>query len=152
MRIFQARRCNSTAFAAAASSCLAICSLTVYTAAGQPAADAPALADGVFSAAQVQRGRESFLDECIECHELAEFTAAGAYFEQQDGERLWDIFEFIWSEMPEDKPAWLEPEEYADILAYLLSVYGFPTGERDMPTDRATLRQIEFTRPVLPGS
>lgn len=85
--------------------------------------------DGVFSAEQVARGRASFVWECRECHEMEEFTGAGAYLEGMDGEPLWDVFEFIWNEMPEDRPAWLEPEEYADILAYILSVYGAPTGE-----------------------
>ena len=62
------------------------------------------------------------------------------------------MFEFIWSEMPEDRPAWLEPEEYADILSYILSVYGMPTGPTDLPTDEETLEQITILGPSLPGS
>lgn len=108
--------------------------------------------DGIFSAAQVERGRESFLWECMDCHEMEEFTGVGAYLEEMDGEPVWEVFEFIWSEMPEDRPAWLEPEQYADILAYILSVYGAPTGDRDMPIDREPLIAIQIRRPELPGS
>jgi mono/diheme cytochrome c family protein len=111
-----------------------------------------ALSRGFFSAAQVERGRESFSWECTDCHEIEEFTGVGAYLESQEGETLWDVFEFIWAEMPEDRPSWLEPEEYADILAYVLSVYGFPTGDSDMPIERAALRGVRITVPQRPGS
>jgi hypothetical protein len=87
----------------------------------------------------------------MECHELEEYTAAGAYLEEMDGEPVWDVFEFIWSEMPEDNPSWLKPEEYADILAYILSVYGMPAGEADLPTDKETLEDIVIEGPNLGG-
>ena len=88
----------------------------------------------------------------MECHELEEYTAAGAYLEEMEGETVWEVFEFIWSEMPEDMPSWLEPEVYADILAYILSVYGMPSGDADIPTDKGTLEEIEIRAPNLPGS
>jgi len=83
---------------------------------------------------------------------MAEFTAAGAFLDEQQGETVWSIFEFIWSEMPEDKPAWLEPSEYADILAYILSVYGFPCGAADMPIDRDALDDVTIEPPPGPRS
>lgn len=92
------------------------------------------------------------MSECTDCHEIEEFTGVGAYLESQEGETLWDVFEFIWSEMPEDRPSWLEPEEYADILAYVLSVYGFPSGDSDMPIERDALRTVTITVPQRPGS
>ena len=114
--------------------------------------DVNSLSEGAFSARQVERGSEGFGLECMDCHETEEFTGPGAYFEEQEGENLWSVFEFIWAEMPEDKPAWLDPEEYAEILAYLLSVYGFPAGELDLPIDRESLEPIVVTRPERPGS
>jgi mono/diheme cytochrome c family protein len=108
--------------------------------------------EGVFSVAQVERGRDSFTWICMDCHEIEEFTGVSAYLEEMEGKQLWEIFEYIWAEMPEDNPASLEPDEYADVLAYVLSVYGLPAGDADMPTDRATLEAITLTRPELPGS
>jgi len=108
--------------------------------------------DGVFSVAQVERGRDSFTWICMDCHEIEEFTGIGAYLEEMEGKNVWEVFEYIWAEMPEDNPASLEPSEYADILAYTLSVYGLPTGDTDMPIDRETLEKITITRPELPGS
>jgi mono/diheme cytochrome c family protein len=110
------------------------------------------LRDGVFSAAQVERGREHFETICMNCHEIAEFTGVGAYLEEVDGKPLWETFEYVWAEMPEDEPASLDPQDYAAILAYIFSVYGLPSGSNDLPIDRQSLEAITITRPSLPGS
>jgi mono/diheme cytochrome c family protein len=108
--------------------------------------------DGVFSTRQVARGERIFESICVNCHEIAEFTAADAYLEEVEGKPLWDTFEFVWSEMPEDDPSSLRPEDYAAVLSYIFSVYGLPSGETDLPIDRESLRAITITRPELPGS
>lgn len=107
--------------------------------------------DGVFSARQVERGHRSFTTICMNCHEIEEFTGTGAYLEEMEGKTVWESFEYIWAEMPEDEPASLEPEEYAAILAYVLSVYGLPAGDVDLPIDRKSLEAITITRPAPPG-
>jgi S-disulfanyl-L-cysteine oxidoreductase SoxD len=142
------RACGVVLTVASAASLLAAAGVNAQT------TERRSIRDGVFSAAQVERGRESFLWRCMDCHEMEEFTGVGAYFEkvENQGKTLWEVFEYIWSEMPEDSPAWLEPAEYADILAYMLSVYGLPTGASDMPTNRAALDRVMIEGPSLPGS
>ena len=108
--------------------------------------------DGVFSPAQAARGERLFGSICVNCHEIAEFTGADAYLEEVEGKPLWDTFEYVWSEMPEDDPASLNPEDYAAGLASVLSVYGMPSGETDLPIDRDSLRAITIVRPERPGS
>jgi mono/diheme cytochrome c family protein len=108
--------------------------------------------DGVFSARQAARGERLFESICMNCHEISEFTAAGAYLEEVEGKPLWETFEYVWAEMPEDDPASLPPEDYAAVLAYIFSIYGLPSGETDLPIDRASLEAITITRPALPGS
>jgi mono/diheme cytochrome c family protein len=103
--------------------------------------------DGVFSGEQVERGRATFEWICTDCHEVGEFTDAGAYLEEMDGEAVWEIYEYVSAEMPEDDPGWLEPAEYAEVLAYLLSAYGMPAGDEELPTDRAALEAIVVERP-----
>jgi mono/diheme cytochrome c family protein len=110
------------------------------------------LRDGVFSSSQAARGARLFETICMNCHEITEFTAAGAYLEEVEGKPLWDTFEYIWSEMPEDDPGSLDPEEYAAVLAYIFSVYGLPSGAADLPIDEEALEAIVITRPSLPGS
>lgn len=108
--------------------------------------------DGVYSAPQAARGEQLFESICMNCHEVAEFTAAGAYLDDADGKPLWETFEYIWAEMPEDEPASLNPEDYAAVLAYVFSIYGLPSGESDLPIDREALEAITITRAAPPGS
>jgi mono/diheme cytochrome c family protein len=108
--------------------------------------------DRVYSAPQAARGERLFESICMNCHEITEFTAAGAYLEEVEGEPLWDTFEYVWSEMPEDDPSSLNPEDYAAVLAYIFSIYGVPSGEADLPVDRESLEAITIVRPALPGS
>jgi mono/diheme cytochrome c family protein len=108
--------------------------------------------DGVFSAAQVERGKHEFESICMNCHEIAEFTGPGAFFEEAEGKTVWEVFEYISAEMPEDEPGSLDPQDYAAVLAYVLSVYGLPTGPADLAVDRKPLEAIEIARPELPGS
>jgi mono/diheme cytochrome c family protein len=110
------------------------------------------LRDGVFSPAQAARGERIFSAICTNCHEIAEFTGPGAYLEEVDGKPLWETFEFVWSEMPEDDPSSLSPEDYAAVLSYIFSVYGLPSGPTDLPIDQKSLEAITITRPSLPGS
>jgi quinoprotein glucose dehydrogenase len=108
--------------------------------------------DGVFSAAQAERGARVFESICTSCHEIAEFTAADAYLEEVEGESVWETFELVSSEMPEDDPGSLELEEYAAVLAYIFSVYGLPSGDGDLAVDEESLEAITIVRPALPGS
>ena len=117
------------------------------------AQDAPrTVRAGVYTSEQAGRGERVFASVCVDCHEIAEFTAAGAYLDDVDGKPLWETFEYIWAEMPEDDPGSLDPEDYAAVLAYLFSVYGLPSGQTPLPVDRASLEPITITRPALPGS
>jgi mono/diheme cytochrome c family protein len=109
------------------------------------------LRDGVFSGAQVQRGQKIFKSICVNCHEIEEFVGPGAYLEEHDGKPLWETFDFVWSNMPDDDPSSLEPAEYAAVLAYIFSVYGLPAGSADLPVDRKALELITISRPKPAG-
>ena len=108
--------------------------------------------DGVFSAAQAERGARVFASICTSCHEIAEFTAAGAYLDEVEGQSLWETFELVSAEMPEDDPGSLRADQYAAVLAYIFSVYGLPSGEADLGVDQESLEAITIVRPALPGS
>jgi mono/diheme cytochrome c family protein len=106
--------------------------------------------DGVYSAAQAERGARVFESICMNCHDLGEFTGEDAYFAEVEGDPLWETFEYIWAEMPEDDPASLDPEEYAAVLAFLFARYGLPPGDVDLPVDPESLRAIVIAPPELP--
>lgn len=108
--------------------------------------------DGVFSPAQAERGARVFQTICTNCHEITEFTGAGAYLEDVEGKPLWETFEFVSSEMPEDDPGSLSLEEYSAVLAYIFSVYGLPSGDAELAVDQESLEAITIVPPALPGS
>ncbi len=135
--------------AAIAAAVAAVCALVLVVASAQT--EPRTVRDGVFSAAQVKRGQRILKTICENCHEIEDFTGPGAYLEDHDGKPLWDTFDFIWSNMPDDDPSSLQPVEYAAVLAYLFSVYGLPTGDADLPIDRKALESITITRPRPAG-
>jgi mono/diheme cytochrome c family protein len=108
--------------------------------------------DRVYSQTQAARGEQVFESICMNCHEIAEFTGAGAYLDDVEGQPLWETFDYVSSEMPEDDPASLLPEEYAAVLAYIFSVYGLPSGDTELPVEQQVLEAIAIVRPALPGS
>jgi hypothetical protein len=44
--------------------------------------------------------------------------------------------------MPQDRPSQLSRSTYADIVAYIFKVNGFPEGPTDLPTDLGTLKAV----------
>ena len=57
------------------------------------------------------------------------------------------MFEVISDSMPEDDPGGMKLEEYADVIAYLLRLNGFPTGQTELPTSKEALSTILFEKP-----
>jgi cytochrome c2 len=108
--------------------------------------------DGVYTMQQAERGERVFESICTSCHELSEFTAAGAYLDDMAGRPLWETFEYMAAEMPEDDPGSLAPDEYAAVLAYFFNVLGLPSAAAELPVDAASLEGIAIARPALPGS
>lgn len=108
------------------------------------------LADGVFSKAQAERGRELFTETCGVCHTRGQFTD-GTFRRNWQGRTLFDVFEQIRSTMPKDSPGRLTGQEYLDVILYLFSEQGYPAGEEEINATAAGLRQIRITPPP-PGS
>ena len=108
--------------------------------------------DGVFSPAQAARGETAFR-ACTYCHgrdlrggdDPPGPALKGEIFLTKWRDRpVLDLFEFIAGTMPRDRPGTLEPQAYADILAYLLLANGMPSGGRDLAPDPDTLRDIRL--------
>lgn len=92
---------------------------------------------GFFTAAQVERGRASYLAACDECHAASEFR--GEEFEWKwRRQNAWQLFRQIVTTMPENEPGKLAPEVYAEIVAYFLSLNDYRAGEQELlPTQEA---------------
>jgi mono/diheme cytochrome c family protein len=123
----------------------------------------PALAhsvwDGVYTAAQAERGAVKYRQECVMCHgqELEGNGEAppltGRFIPDWAGTPLADLFEKIQTTMPLFAPASLSAADTADILAFILQANNFPAGTGELQAGDA-LKQINFdaVRPAPPES
>jgi len=57
------------------------------------------------------------------------------------------MFDVISDTMPEDNPGSLKPQEYADVIAYLLKLNNFPAGQDELPPTKETLSAIRMEKP-----
>jgi|SRR5688572_6644338 len=101
---------------------------------------------GVYTAAQADRGLALYRSKCASCHAPNRFTDE-FFYTSFAGKPLWEMFDVISDSMPEDNPGSLKKEEYADVIAYLLKLNNFPTGETDLPIDKDALSAILMEKP-----
>ena len=100
--------------------------------------------DGVYSSEQSSRGEDLFNVVCSECHLSEEFEGLVADWE---GSSAFDLWEEIRTTMPEDGPGTLRNQEYADVLAYILSLNGAPAGDGELKGEGDALREIVLAAP-----
>lgn len=101
---------------------------------------------GVYTVEQSDRGVALYKKKCASCHAPNRFTD-DLFYTSFAGKPLWEMFDVISDTMPEDDPGGMKPEEYADVIAYLLKLNGFPTGQTDLPTSRDALSVILMEKP-----
>ena len=107
---------------------------------------APAAAPtGFFTAAQASRGERRFNQLCADCHRTVEITRGwfSGYIHHTAG----DLMAVMSMTMPESSPGSLSPDQYADILAFLLRMNNYPEGEAELPTDPAVLADVPIPAP-----
>jgi mono/diheme cytochrome c family protein len=98
---------------------------------------------GVYTRAQAARGRDTFAGMCSPCHTPATHTVPG-FTSAWAGAQLWELFRFVRENMPKDDPASLGPDEYAQLIAYLLELNGVPPGRDELPADSVALQEIRI--------
>ena len=102
---------------------------------------------GVYTAEQGDRGGALFKRKCASCHAPNRFTDDQLFLTPYDGKPMSEMFEVISDSMPEDDPGGMKPDEYADVIAYLLRLNGFPTGQTELPASKDALSLIKFEKP-----
>src|SRR5438105_1278934 len=92
--------------------------------------------DGVYTKQQAGRGLSVYREECMKCHgenlmggEGAPPVAGEEFLHKWYGKTAGDLFERIRKTMPSEDPGNLSRRQYADVLAYILSVNEFPGGQ-----------------------
>lgn len=101
---------------------------------------------GVYTAEQAERGRITYAGMCRSCHSAA--SHSGATFEKWwKGRTVADLFTFTSTQMPKNNPGSMNPDEYADVIAYLLKLNAMPTGAHPLAADSATLATVLIEMP-----
>ncbi len=117
--------------------------LTVPVAEPAFAQDAASVMDGVYSLEQASRGELVFSDSCARCHESTEFVGPD-FRSAWDGRPVGGLYILIRRSMPDDDPNSLTPQEYTDVVAYLLAANGYPHGSQELPVSPGPLNRIRF--------
>jgi mono/diheme cytochrome c family protein len=108
---------------------------------------------GIFTAEQVARGKEKAAAECAACHgaglkgDVAPTLVGADFIDHWYDARLGELALRIQNTMPQTAPGSLKPEEYADIIAFVLAENGFPAGSETLKmTPADALDGIKITK------
>ncbi len=111
--------------------------------------------DGVYTEAQAARGKTVYVEQCVECHkedlrgdqQMTPSLVGIAFTFRWKDKKLYDYFVGMRNTMPQSAPGSLSGATYADLVAYLLSEIGYPTGDQELLPDAAVLEAITIEVP-----
>ncbi len=106
----------------------------------------------VYTETQAARGQAAYQNHCAFCHldDLSGFRGlplTGPEFIarwNEPGVTLENFLSFVTSAMPQEEPGTLRPQEYLDVVAYILQANGYPAGERELTAEPSVLRAIRI--------
>ena len=111
--------------------------------------------DGVFTESQATRGQAVYPGACGICHgrrlngapedpdmRSTPPLARARFLRVWEGRSLATLFEYTRATMPEDNPNSLTDQEYVDVIAYMLTVGGMPTGDDELQPDPQSLARV----------
>jgi mono/diheme cytochrome c family protein len=103
------------------------------------AAQQATVLDGVFTAAQADRGGIVYGAECAACHEGADVDGppltGDPFIDRWREDTIDGLFEFIKTRMPQSAPGSLSDAAYLDIVAHVLHENAFQAGSRELTMD-----------------
>jgi len=128
--------------------CASLAGLVVVVLAAGTVLPARGAATSAFTPAQATRGEFIFVKTCATCHGAQLEGAAGPPLQGASfGTSLTTghlttatLYAFIRGSMPMNAPGSLTPQQYLDVLAFILSKNGYPSGDR--PLGESSLAQV----------
>ena len=97
--------------------------------AGGAAADPRTVNDGVYTRDQAKVGEVLYAQHCLLCHDKKYFRPV---LKRWEGQPISILYTVMMTSMPESNPGFLSEKEYIDILAYILSLSRYATGETEL--------------------
>jgi mono/diheme cytochrome c family protein len=112
--------------------------------------------NGVFTAAQTDRGRAAYLDSnnsCAGCHGSELGGSPGgpglvraSFRSRWGGKNVGELFEYTKTRMPPGRAGSLSDQTYIDIIAFILRANNYPPGQTELRANLDELRQIGIPR------
>jgi mono/diheme cytochrome c family protein len=106
---------------------------------------------GVYTETQAKRGMDVYDQECVTCHgpnltggESGPALVGSDFIANWSDKSVGDLFERTRIDMPKDSPGRLSRQQYADVIAYILSANKYPAGDGELEHDTATLQKIRW--------
>ena len=131
-------------------SCAALAATAAFPAHASAQTSTPApsrsTASGVYTEEQATRGRDTYAMQCKSCHTPASHTGP-TFASWWDRKPLSDLYLFISAKMPKNEPGSLQPQEYIELVAYLLKLNAMPSGSDELPADSVALKKIRIDTP-----
>jgi len=103
--------------------------------------------DGVYAAAQAQRGNAAYLEKCAGCHkdDLSGYQGVlkNSFMRLWREDNLRNLYTIIKNTMPRSAPASLSDGTYLDIVTFILQANDFPAGTHELTMEALPNIQIE---------
>jgi mono/diheme cytochrome c family protein len=109
--------------------------------------------DGVYTADQASRGEQFYGASCAGCHRGG--FIGERFMDRWREDNLGSLYGFIRLYMPAYSPGILPPNQYVDIVAFLLRLNSFPAGKQELTAvsvDKIQVVGKEGPQPVPDGS
>jgi cytochrome c2 len=104
------------------------------------AADILSLSKGAYTAGQAERGITVYETHCLACHDVEFYRTKLAVWQSAT---VADFFGATSATMPSENPGALTDNEYLDVLAYIFSLTGAPSGDAELTLDNMASIEID---------
>ncbi len=116
---------------------LALAALGLSSASAQEQELKRTIWDGIYTAEQAERGRNTYLVNCSRCHSedfsgLRQTMVGEKFMEGWSEDSVYSLFHRIQSTMPPGRAGTIEDQDYIDIVAFFFQQNEFPTGEGEL--------------------
>mgnify|MGYP002877962810 CR=1 FL=1 len=91
--------------------------------------ESTSLSSGIYSEPQAERGADLYVVHCAHCHLPGFYTNVDVAW---NGMSVLDFYYKVSGSMPADNPRNLSQSEYLNIVAWVLAVNGYPSGNSPM--------------------
>ena len=101
--------------------------------------------------AQATRGKAVYDQICVSCHETLEYTGAD-FRDKWNGRPIYDLYDLMRTTMPDDAPGTLTPQQYVDVVVYMMKLNGVAAGKNELSFTADSLKKYKMEIPGQPAT